>query len=64
LILTEEKLPTFNALMDRRRENLALGNAPMAIINPDVEEGTRYGDAYYLSDYADIRNFLVSQSRP
>jgi DNA-binding response OmpR family regulator len=62
LILTEEKLPTFDALMDGRRENLAPRNAPVAIINPDAEEGARYGDAYLLPDYTYISNFLDSRA--
>jgi DNA-binding response OmpR family regulator len=62
LILTEEEVPTFDALMDRRRENLVLGNAPVAIVNPDAEVGTRYGDAHLLSDYADIRKLLAGSS--
>jgi DNA-binding response OmpR family regulator len=61
LILTEEKVPTFSALMDRRRETSGL-SAPVVIINPDSEAGARYGDAYHLSDYADIRNFLIGRS--
>jgi DNA-binding response OmpR family regulator len=60
LILTEEELPTFNALMDRWRENLSLGNTPVAIVNPDAEDGARYGDAYLLPDYATICSFLES----
>ena len=61
LILTEEDLPTFNALMSRRRENLALGNAPVAIVNPDTEDGARYDQAYLLPDYAAIAAFLDHQ---
>jgi CheY-like chemotaxis protein len=61
LILSEEELPTFEALMARRLENSPLGKTPVAIINPDAEEGTHYGDAYLLPDYAEIANFLSSQ---
>jgi CheY-like chemotaxis protein len=60
LILTEEDLPTFNALMDRRREHSSLGNPPVAIVNPAAEEGARFGDAYLLPNYATICSFLES----
>jgi len=58
LILTEEELPTFDALMARLRENLSLSSIPVVIINPDVEGGERHGDAYLLADYADIASLL------
>jgi len=58
LILTEEEVPTFDALIDRCRGNSALSQTPVAIINADAEDGTRYGPAYLLSDYAAIASFL------
>ena len=58
LILTEEELPTFEDLMTRLREHPTLSNVPVAIINPDADEGARLGDAYLLADYADISSFL------
>lgn len=58
LILTEEEVPTFNDLMARWREHPTLGSVPVVIINPDVEDGSRLGDAYLLADYADIPSFL------
>ena|ERR1043166_4766452 len=61
LILTEEEVPTFRALMDRRRDNSVLGRLPVAIVNPDAEAGARYDEAYLLPDYAAIESFLTSQ---
>ena len=58
LILTEEELPTFKEMMARLREHPTLSNVPVAIINPDADEGARLGDAYLLVDYADISSFL------
>lgn len=58
LILTEEELPTFQDMMTRLREHPTLSTIPVAIINPDAEEGARLGDAYLLADYADISSFL------
>jgi len=59
LIVTEEELPTFNALMACLREHPTLSSVPVVIVNPDAEDGARYGDAYLLSDYADIASFLA-----
>jgi DNA-binding response OmpR family regulator len=61
LILTEEEVPAFAALMERRRENLALSTVPVAIINPDAEEGTHYGDAYLIPDYTHIARLITGQ---
>ena len=58
LILTEEELPTFNALMIRLSEHSTL-SVPVAIINPDAEDGARLGDAYVLVDFADITSLLA-----
>jgi len=63
LILTEEELPTFNALMARLSEHLTLTRVPVAIINADAEDGARLGDAYLLTDFADITSFLAVQRR-
>ena len=59
LILTEEELPTFNDFMSRLPEHPTLSNVPVVIVNPDVEDGTRLGDAYLLANYADITSFLA-----
>jgi DNA-binding response OmpR family regulator len=58
LILTEEELPTFDALMARLREHATLSSVPVVIVNPDAENGARHGDAYLLADYADIPSLL------
>ena len=60
LILTEEDVPTLNALIARLREHPTLCSVPVAIVNPDAEDGARLGDAYLLPDYADIRSFLAN----
>jgi len=61
LILTEEEVPTFRALMDRRRGNSVLGQLPVAIVNPDAEAGTHHDEAYLLPDYVAIESFLAQQ---
>ncbi|MCA1636142.1 MAG: response regulator [Acidobacteria bacterium] len=62
LILTEEQLPAFDALLARLREHNALSKVPVVIINPDADEGARHGDAYLLTDYAHI-SFLLAGLR-
>jgi CheY-like chemotaxis protein len=59
LILIEEEVPAFRALMDRRRDNSVLGQLPVAIVNPDAEAGAHYDEAYLLPDYVAIESFLV-----
>jgi CheY-like chemotaxis protein len=59
LILTEEELPTFNALMLGLSEHSTLSSVPVAIVNPDAEDGARLGDAYLLADFADITSLLA-----
>ena len=59
LILTEEEVPTFKDLMARLFEHAPLSTIPVVIVNPDTEDGARYGDAYVLADYADISSFLA-----
>jgi CheY-like chemotaxis protein len=58
LILTEEELSTFAALLECAREHPSLKGLPVAIINPDAEEGTRYADAVVLADYDQLRYLL------
>jgi CheY-like chemotaxis protein len=60
LLLTEEELPTFDALVARLREHPAFRNLPVVIVNPDAEEGAGHGDAYLLTDYAHIASLLDS----
>ena len=59
LIVTEEELPTFDAPIGRLREYPTLSSIPVVIVNPDAENGARYGDAYLLADYADITLLLA-----
>jgi DNA-binding response OmpR family regulator len=59
LIVTEEELPTFNTLMARLREHPTLSTVPVVIVDPDAEDGARNGDAYLLTDYADITSLLA-----
>lgn len=60
LILTEEKVPAFDALMARLREHPALSKVLVVIINPNAEEGALYGDIYLLTNYAHISSLLAS----
>jgi CheY-like chemotaxis protein len=60
LILTEEKLPTFDALMTRLREHPSLKSILVVIINPDADEGARHGDAFVLTGYEGISSLLAS----
>jgi CheY-like chemotaxis protein len=59
LILTEEQLPTFNALMARLSEHPTLSSVPVVIVNPDAEDGARLGEAYLLPNYSDITSLLA-----
>src|SRR5215216_715092 len=59
LILTEEELPTFNALIARLREHATLNNVPVVFVNFVVDEGARHRDAYLLANYADITPLLA-----
>jgi DNA-binding response OmpR family regulator len=59
LIVTEEELPSFDALMARLREHATSSSVPVVIVNPDAEHGARHGDAYLLADYADIKSLLA-----
>ena len=59
LILTEEELPTFDALVARLRKHATLTSVPVVIVNPDAENGARHGDAYLVADYADITSLLA-----
>lgn len=61
LILTEEELPTYEDLLKRRGEHPSLGRVPVAIINPDAEECTRYGESILLSSYESIEHLLAKQ---
>jgi CheY-like chemotaxis protein len=58
LILTEEELPTFVALVARLREHPVLHGVPVVIINPDAEEDELYGGCIVLNDYDQISRVL------
>jgi CheY-like chemotaxis protein len=59
LILTEEDVPGFDSLNDRKNRNPSLAGAPVAIIDPDAEEGSLRGGAFVLSDYGCISRLLA-----
>ncbi len=59
VILTDEEVPTFKNLMARLHQHPTLSSVPVVIINPDAEDGARLGDAYLLTDYADISLLAV-----
>jgi CheY-like chemotaxis protein len=59
LLLTEEQLPTFDALLVCLRGHPAHRHLPV-VVNPDANEGARHGDAYLLTDYAHIPSLLTS----
>jgi CheY-like chemotaxis protein len=59
LILTEEQLPTFAALLSRLREHPTLRRIPVVIVNPDAEEGARCGDAVVLTSYDQLQSLLA-----
>jgi response regulator RpfG family c-di-GMP phosphodiesterase len=63
LILTEEKLPTFQSLLARLRGHPVFSRLPVAIINPDAEDGERCEDAHLLADYTSIASLLPSLRR-
>jgi CheY-like chemotaxis protein len=59
LILTEEELPTFDALLTRLRAHATLRDTPVVIINPDADEKTQYGDAVVLTGYELLPGLLM-----
>ena len=64
LILTEEKLPTFNTLIARFREHPTLRAVPIVIINPDAEQGELYHGCLLLTDYDEISQVLNELPSP
>lgn len=58
LVLTEEGLPTFDALLSCARTHPAFAGVQVAVINPDLEDGSRYGDAHVLPDYEHLERLL------
>ncbi len=59
LVLTEEELPTFGALMRSSRTHPALARVPVAVINPDAEDGALYDGAHVLPDYEQLEHLLA-----
>ena len=59
LILTEERLPAFDALLARVRELPANLRVPVVVVNPDADAATRYGDAVVLTDFGQLRSILL-----
>ena len=59
LVLTEEALPTFDALMRAARTHPALARVPVAVINPDAEDGALYDGAHVLPDYEQLERLLA-----
>lgn len=59
LILTEEELPTFDALLARVRELPTSLRAPVVVVNPDADDETHYGDAVVLNDFSQLRTLLL-----
>ena len=59
LVLTEEELPTFEALMRAARTHPALSLVPVAVINPDAEDGALYDGAHVLPDYEQLERLLA-----
>lgn len=60
LILTEEQLPTFQALITRLREAPHFRHIPVVIVNPDAPAGARLETAFVLTDYDSIASLLIS----
>ena len=58
LIFTEEQLPTFRALEHYVRDHTELSRVPLVIVNPDAEDGIRYGNAVVLTDYDQLERLL------
>jgi response regulator RpfG family c-di-GMP phosphodiesterase len=64
MILAEEELPTFVALMEKVRVHPTLKGLPVVIINPDADENTFYGPAVVLTDYSQLKTILPTLKRP
>jgi CheY-like chemotaxis protein len=63
LILTEEELPTLDALTYSAHTHPALQGLPVVFVNPDEEQGTRRGDITILSDFDQIEHLLADLRR-
>ena len=63
LILTEEEVPTLDRLTERLSRHPLLSKVPVVIVNPDEEEGTRYGDVVVLPNYDRLAHLLAGPRR-
>lgn len=64
LVVTEEKLPTLDALAESAKSGRGpLAGVPLTIVNPDEEEGTRYGDIIVLPAYERLESLLDGAPR-
>ena len=63
LVLTEEEVPTFDALMEHARRHPALRHVPIVIINPDAEADARHSGALILPDYEHLATILVAAKK-
>jgi len=63
LSLTEEQTPTFAALLARVGELPANRRVLVVVVNPDADEQTRYGDAFVLTDYGQLRSLPLPPQR-
>jgi CheY-like chemotaxis protein len=63
VIVTEEELPTLDALTESVRGPGPLHGVPVAIINPDEEEGARRGDIIILPDFGRIETLMDGARR-
>ena len=59
LILTEEALPAFGALLALVRALPADRRVPVVVVNPDADDQTRYGDVVVLTGYDQLRPLLL-----
>lgn len=63
LILTEEKLPDFNALVERVHAHPAFRDLPIVIVDPDGQEGALVREAIVVEDYDAIAPLLAKPAK-
>jgi CheY-like chemotaxis protein len=64
LIMTEEQVPFFDALIEGIRGHPKLRNVPIVIVNPDAEEeNAGYRGALVVTDYSLLEQLLVPPSQ-
>ena len=62
VVLTEEELPSYAALIRLLARHPTLAGVPVVIVNPDAEAGARFGDALLLPRYCDLEALLASKN--